>query len=174
MSPTSPETPLTSTESREQVVSGVMGSPPPQDSDFGLRGLGCQSDSRCRLDDGHEGRCRHPRGCKCRPCTGRRARRSGKRAQAAAFHAIEPGEAFDGSMRDEEGWLSPPWAPSVRFEVKSGRMVPAWIINALGQVRAAGARAALVVKPKGSTELWVVMRLADFRAQCEDLQRGER
>lgn len=131
-------------------------------------------DPLCTLT-GYHAKHRHVRGCSCRSCIGRRSRRKGHAAQNKAFHAVGGTEAFRGQMTDEELWHGPPFAPGIRFEVKSGGSVPKWVVNAIQQVRngrSEDVRPALIIKPKGTSQYWVLMRLEDLEAECRELMQA--
>lgn len=136
----------------------------------------CLGDRLCMLETGHSGRHRHKRGCKCRSCVGRRSRRSGRTVQNKVFRDGGGVEAFPGAHLNEETWQGFEWAPGVRFEVKSGASVPKWVTNAIGQVQAGhgdGVRAGLIIKPKGTSQNWVVMRLDDLESECRELMQRD-
>lgn len=115
----------------------------------------------------------HKRGCKCRPCIGRRSRRSGKRAQNIAYTNAGGVEAFRNAVSNEETWSAFSWCPGMRWEVKSGASVPKWVTSAISQVVSAGhgddVRPALIIKPKGTSTHWVLMKLEDLEAECREL-----
>lgn len=62
---------------------------------------------------------KHPRGCECKPCQGRRNRRSGLKKQRDARKLLHiPSAKFVSQNGNEELWRG-----AVRAEVKSGKQV---------------------------------------------------
>lgn len=133
------------------------------------------SDPFCILTSYHE-KHKHKYRCPCKPCTGKRSRRKGHTAQNKAFKTIGATEAFRGQMTNEELWSGPDWAPGLRFEIKSGASIPKWLTNAISQVTTAhgdDVRPALIIKPKGTSTYWVVIKLDDLKTECEELVRQQ-
>jgi hypothetical protein len=131
----------------------------------------CSADFLCIIADEHV-KHKHKRGCPCPSCRGRRNRRSGKRAQAGAYRQAGGVEAFRDAVTNEETWSAFDWAPGVRWEAKSGSSIPKWLTNAIEQVRSAhgdSIRPALIIKPKGTSVFWVVIKLEDLEAECREL-----
>jgi hypothetical protein len=113
---------------------------------------------------------RHPRGCNCRPCIGRRNRREGLRKQREARKRLGvPANKFGDS--NEERWADQLWST----EVKSGSglrpVLTAWL-KAEAQIAANQADHGdrhrpprVVLMPAGwGSEGLVVVRLASWEA----------
>lgn len=136
----------------------------------------CLKDTLCILVSEHNGKCKHKRMCSCRSCIGRRNRRSGKKAQHMAFKTMGGIEEFPGQSNEEERWSGFDFLPNVRWEIKSGgSSVPKWVVNAIQQVyngHGDGIRPALIIKPKGTSTYWVLMKLEDLEAECRELVRA--
>lgn len=132
---------------------------------------GC-SDPLCVIFESHT-KHKHKRGCNCSSCRGRRNRRSGKRAQNVAYRNAGGVEAFRNAVSNEETWSAFSWCPGMRWEVKSGASIPKWVTSAISQVLSAGhgddIRPALIIKPKGTSTHWVLMKLKDLEAECREL-----
>ena len=127
-----------------------------------LTGRPIQPKERIELEPGH------PRGCSCRSCIGRRNRRKGQQKQREARKALGITPQFHGQGGNEETWTESPLLPGMRFEVKSGRQIPAWVMNAIGQVEASRAyvgsyfKPALVLSPVGTSDQYLMVKLSDL------------
>lgn len=130
----------------------------------------CDVDPLCVRPLGHERKHQHRRGCDCRPCIGRRNRRNGLEAQRRTFKAAGGTAKWRGQMANEERWESFEWAPMIRWEKKSGKQVPAWVLSAIAQVEAAHDmglyRPGLVIEPEGTKTDYCLVRLDDLKNQC--------
>lgn len=108
---------------------------------------------------------KHPRGCKCRPCIGRRNRRSGREKQTAARKALGVVDRFQSRLGDEENWRLP-WA---RVEVKSGAQVGPIATRFLkAEAQSEAARPVgdlrpfvMIAMPPGMTDGLLIVRLRD-------------
>lgn len=107
----------------------------------------------------------HPRGCTCRPCIGRRNRRSGKKKQAAARRVLEAQTGaqthWRGHLANEETWDF----LNVRAEVKSGKLVgPAWTRFIEAEAQSLAAKA--IGDPRPFVNLLMPAGTSDGLFQC--------
>ncbi len=109
---------------------------------------------------------RHPRGCDCRPCMGKRNRRSGLTKQRAARQLLGvPLTKLASMSSNEENWRH-----RFRIEVKSGLQVKAMYTRFLGAEKQAGANKAdgdprgfmFVAMPKDTSDGLVCIRLSTW------------
>lgn len=111
---------------------------------------------------------KHPRGCPCRPCMGRRNRRGGLRKQREARKALGVPNARNASqLSNEENWRA-----TFRVEVKSGSQVGPVATRFLLAEQQSDANKStgdprpflFVAMPKGwGSEGLVVLRLSEWR-----------
>lgn len=117
---------------------------------------------------------KHPRGCVCKPCIGRRSRRKGLRKQNEARKALGVPKTRNASQSSNEE----NWRHVFRWEVKSGRMAgpsatqflaaekQAEQNKVLGDTRPCG----VVFMPDGwGSEGLVVVRLSTWRTHLAPL-----
>jgi hypothetical protein len=110
----------------------------------------------------------HPRGCDCKRCTGRRNRRKGLERQRVARKTLGITPQFHGQASNEEQWNESKDLPGIRFEVKSGKSLPVYFLNAIAQVEASRPyvgsmfKPAVVLSPSGTSKQYLVIELGDI------------